>query len=176
MALMKTCENELSRNKPPVHGVCSPLLTIVVTTHSTCWYGRHVTDKIAPVWLCRNQMKVANWRLNCTLKIFSAQMSKFLLWQLFVDVLSVCGLLWNFIWGGFKICGAHVSVQCCDIWSKMWLKYLGHFCGLLWLCPVADPGFVQGGPSSGLPDLADVSERSRSSEASISRHGVWGLP
>ena len=39
---------------------------------------------------------------------------------------------------------------------------------------VADPGFGQGrGPSSGPPDLADVEERSRVSEVSISRHGVW---
>ena len=43
--------------------------------------------------------------------------------------------------------------------------------------PVADPGFGQGGgPSSGPPDLADVAERSWASEASISRHGVWGPP
>ena len=42
---------------------------------------------------------------------------------------------------------------------------------------VVDLGFGQGrDPSSGPPDLADVAERSRASKASISRHGVWGLP
>ena len=41
---------------------------------------------------------------------------------------------------------------------------------------VADPGFGQGGASSGPPDLADLAEQSRVSKASISRHGVWGPP
>ena len=40
--------------------------------------------------------------------------------------------------------------------------------------PVVDPGFGQGGPSSGPPNLADIAEQSLASEASISRHGVWG--
>ena len=41
---------------------------------------------------------------------------------------------------------------------------------------VADPGFGQGGPSSGPHNLADVVEWSRASKASISRCGVWGPP
>ena len=43
-------------------------------------------------------------------------------------------------------------------------------------CPVADPGFGQGGPSSGRPIFADVAEQSCVSDVSICRHGVWGLP
>ena len=41
---------------------------------------------------------------------------------------------------------------------------------------VPDPGFGQGGVSSGLPNFANVVEQIHVSEVSICRHGIWGLP
>ena len=45
-----------------------------------------------------------------------------------------------------------------------------------YITAVANPGFGQGGPSSGLPDFVDVAEQSRVSKVSICRNRVWGPP
>ena len=70
----------------------------------------------------------------------------------------------------------YVSIVWCHHCFHLWTVLLGLITGISYLVSSGSRIWSRGGPSSGPPNLANVVEQSWASEASISRHGVWGPP